>query len=51
MALFGIPHLLFGDTPFASARVWFLVGFLAAVAGAVRVLTGGGSLAIERTGR
>ncbi|MEV6682724.1 glycosyltransferase 87 family protein [Streptomyces erythrochromogenes] len=45
MALFGIPHLLFGDTPFASARVWFLVGFLAAVAGAVRVLTGGGNLA------
>ncbi|MFD5411006.1 glycosyltransferase 87 family protein [Streptomyces nojiriensis] len=50
MALFGIPHLLFGDTPFASARVWFLVGFLAAVAGAVRVLTRGGGLATESSG-
>ncbi|MFD9416699.1 glycosyltransferase 87 family protein [Streptomyces goshikiensis] len=44
MALFGIPHMLFGDTPFASARLWFLVGFLASVAGAVRVLTRGGGL-------
>ncbi|MFF9983679.1 glycosyltransferase family 87 protein [Streptomyces erythrochromogenes] len=50
MALFGIPHLLFGDTPFAGARVWFLVGFLAAVAGAVRVLTRGGDLATEPSG-
>ncbi|MCX5583967.1 glycosyltransferase family 87 protein [Streptomyces erythrochromogenes] len=50
MALFGIPHLLFGDTPFASARVWFLVGFLAAVAGAVRVLTRGGGLATGSSG-
>ncbi|WP_405812827.1 MULTISPECIES: glycosyltransferase family 87 protein [unclassified Streptomyces] len=50
MALFGIPHLLFGDTPFASARVWFLVGFLAAVAGAVRVLTRGGALATGPSG-
>ncbi|MEV6023785.1 glycosyltransferase 87 family protein [Streptomyces sp. NPDC052036] len=41
MALFGIPHMLFGDTPFTSARLWFLVGFLAAVAGAIRVLTNG----------
>ncbi|MBP2055116.1 hypothetical protein J2Z21_008129 [Streptomyces griseochromogenes] len=41
MALFGIPHMVFGDTPFTSARLWFLVGFLAAVAGAVRVLTRG----------
>ncbi|MFE0513945.1 glycosyltransferase family 87 protein [Streptomyces sp. NPDC058964] len=41
MALFGIPHVVFGDTPFTSARLWFLAGFLAAVAGAVRVLTGG----------
>ncbi|MEV7174025.1 glycosyltransferase 87 family protein [Streptomyces sp. NPDC093224] len=50
MALFGIPALLFGDTPFASARVWFLVAFLAAVAGAVRVLTGGGILPAGRSG-
>ncbi|MFG2341839.1 glycosyltransferase 87 family protein [Streptomyces yangpuensis] len=50
MALFGIPHLLFGDTPFAGARVWFLVGFLAAVAGAVRVLTRGGGLAVGPSG-
>lgn len=41
MALFGIPHVLFGDTLFGSARVWFLAGFLAAVIGAVRVLTKG----------
>jgi hypothetical protein len=39
MALFGIPHMLFGDTPFSSARVWFFAVFLAAAAGAVRVLT------------
>lgn len=50
MALFGIPALLFGDTPFAGARVWFLVAFLAALAGAVRVLTGGGSLPAGRGG-
>ncbi|WP_405436582.1 DUF2029 domain-containing protein [Streptomyces avidinii] len=50
MALFGIPHLLFGDTPFAGARVWFLVGFLGAVAGAVRVLTGGGGRATGPSG-
>ncbi len=41
MALFGIPHMLFGDIPFTSARLWFFVGFLAAVAGAIRVLTDG----------
>ncbi|MFF8960310.1 glycosyltransferase family 87 protein [Streptomyces sp. NPDC014894] len=41
MALFGIPHVLFGDNPFTSARLWFVIGFLAAVAGAVRVLTKG----------
>ncbi|MER7988065.1 glycosyltransferase 87 family protein [Streptomyces noursei] len=45
MALFGIPHLLFGDTPFTSARLWFVIGFLAAVAGAVRVVTRGRGLA------
>ncbi|MFJ9944192.1 glycosyltransferase family 87 protein [Streptomyces erythrochromogenes] len=50
MALFGIPHLLFGDTPFAGARVWFLLGFLAAVAGAVRMLTRGGDLATGPSG-
>ncbi|MEU2451155.1 glycosyltransferase 87 family protein [Streptomyces sp. NPDC012765] len=50
MAIFGIPHLLFGDSPFAGARVWFLVGLLAAVAGAVRVLTGGGGLATGSSG-
>ncbi|WP_328777172.1 glycosyltransferase 87 family protein [Streptomyces goshikiensis] len=44
MTLFGIPHLMLGDTPFASARLWFLAGFLASVAGAVRVLTRGGDL-------
>ncbi|WP_208900003.1 glycosyltransferase 87 family protein [Streptomyces incarnatus] len=41
MALFGIPHMLFGDAPFTSARLWFLAGFLAAVAAAIRVLAGG----------
>ncbi|MFF2812018.1 glycosyltransferase 87 family protein [Streptomyces sp. NPDC058000] len=46
MALFGIPHMLFGDAPFTSARLWFLIGFLAAVAGAVRVLTRGRNLSI-----
>ncbi|WP_053695890.1 glycosyltransferase family 87 protein [Streptomyces sp. NRRL F-5755] len=38
MALFGIPRLLFGDVFFASARLWFLVGFFASVVGALRVL-------------
>lgn len=38
MALFGVPHLLFGGSLFASARLWFLVGFFAAVVGAMRVL-------------
>ncbi|MFF3917794.1 glycosyltransferase 87 family protein [Streptomyces sp. NPDC001852] len=41
MALFGIPHMLCGGIPFTSARLWFLVGFLAAVAGAIRALTNG----------
>ncbi|MEU9851360.1 glycosyltransferase family 87 protein [Streptomyces sp. NPDC047985] len=41
MALFGVPQVLFGDTPFTSARLWFAIGFLAAVIGAVRVLTKG----------
>ncbi|WP_328667258.1 DUF2029 domain-containing protein [Streptomyces sp. NBC_00322] len=37
MSLFGIPHALFGDSVFTSARVWSLLGFLAAVIAAVRV--------------
>ncbi|MEV0275917.1 glycosyltransferase family 87 protein [Streptomyces sp. NPDC050610] len=37
MAIFGIPRVLFGDTFLGSARLWFLVGFLAAVIGALRV--------------
>ncbi|MFF9351989.1 glycosyltransferase 87 family protein [Streptomyces sp. NPDC014734] len=41
MSVFGLPHVMFGDTPFTSARLWFVLGFLAAVLGAVRVLTGG----------
>ncbi|MFB7916519.1 glycosyltransferase 87 family protein [Streptomyces sp. NPDC056061] len=41
MSVFGLPHVMFGDTPFTSARLWFVLGFLAAVIGAVRVLTGG----------
>jgi hypothetical protein len=28
MALFGIPHALFGSSPLADARVWFLAAFL-----------------------
>ncbi|MBZ6226289.1 glycosyltransferase family 87 protein [Streptomyces olivaceus] len=39
MALFGIPHMLFGVNPLSSARLWSLVGFLAAVTCAVSVLT------------
>ncbi|MET8951325.1 glycosyltransferase 87 family protein [Streptomyces sp. NPDC004533] len=50
MALFGIPHMLFGDIPFTSARLWFLVGFLAAVAGAIRVLTDGRDADAGRVG-
>ncbi|MEU5535810.1 glycosyltransferase 87 family protein [Streptomyces sp. NPDC020362] len=50
MALFGIPHMLFGDTPFTSARLWFLAGFLAAVAAAVRVLTRGRDIGIGPDG-
>ncbi|MEU7043502.1 glycosyltransferase 87 family protein [Streptomyces varsoviensis] len=37
MAIFGIPRVLFGDTFVGSARLWFLIGFLAAVIGALRV--------------
>ncbi|MFI5549264.1 glycosyltransferase 87 family protein [Streptomyces sp. NPDC051738] len=36
MALFGIPHALFGGTPLADARVWFCVAFLACTAVAGR---------------
>ncbi|MFE9847108.1 glycosyltransferase 87 family protein [Streptomyces goshikiensis] len=35
---------------FASARLWFLAGFLASVAGAVRVLTRGGDLSAGTRG-
>ncbi|MFE6685141.1 glycosyltransferase 87 family protein [Streptomyces sp. NPDC057743] len=38
MSLFGIPHVLFGDTPLTGARLWFGIGFLAAALGTVRVL-------------
>ncbi|WP_244162991.1 glycosyltransferase 87 family protein [Streptomyces bungoensis] len=50
MALFGIPHMLFGDSPFSSARLWFLVGFLAAMACAIRVLTSGRDGEARRAG-
>lgn len=43
MALFGIPHALFGGTPLADARVWFCAAFLACMAVAGRG-TGGNSL-------
>lgn len=36
MALFGIPHALFGGTPFADARVWFCAAFLASMLVAAR---------------
>ncbi|GAA3189460.1 MULTISPECIES: glycosyltransferase family 87 protein [Streptomyces] len=39
MSLFGIPDALFGDNPLTSARLWSLIGFLAVVLWAVRVLT------------
>lgn len=41
MSLFGLPHMLFGDTPFTSARLWFALGFLVAVIATVRVLLKG----------
>ncbi|MER6568677.1 glycosyltransferase 87 family protein [Streptomyces sp. NPDC001093] len=50
MALFGAPHMLFGDSPLTSARLWFLIGFLAAVAGAIRVLTNGRDVDAGRVG-
>ncbi|MFI7408307.1 glycosyltransferase 87 family protein [Streptomyces sp. NPDC049627] len=36
MALFGIPHVLFGGTPLADARVWFCAAFLACLLVAAR---------------
>ncbi|MEU3711955.1 glycosyltransferase family 87 protein [Streptomyces catenulae] len=39
MSLFGIPDALFGDNPLTSARLWSLIGFLAVVLWAVRILT------------
>ncbi|MFB7056570.1 glycosyltransferase 87 family protein [Streptomyces vinaceus] len=38
MALFGLPHALFGPGLFSSARLWTLAGFLAVLASAVTVL-------------
>ncbi|MEV0266805.1 glycosyltransferase 87 family protein [Streptomyces sp. NPDC050617] len=51
MAIFGIPRVLFGDSFLGSARLWFLVGFLAAAFGALRVsLKGTGKGAAGGTG-
>ncbi|WP_369272202.1 hypothetical protein AB5J55_21335 [Streptomyces sp. R11] len=36
MAIFGIPHALFGGTPLADARVWFCGVFLASMLVAAR---------------
>ncbi|WP_322734545.1 glycosyltransferase 87 family protein [Streptomyces ferrugineus] len=36
MALFGIPHALFGGTPLADARVWFCAAFLVSMLVAAR---------------
>ncbi|MEV0575236.1 MULTISPECIES: glycosyltransferase 87 family protein [unclassified Streptomyces] len=41
MALFGLPHALFGAGMFSSARLWSLAGFVAALAAAVAVLVKG----------
>ncbi|MFF3159945.1 glycosyltransferase family 87 protein [Streptomyces sp. NPDC057910] len=41
MALFGLPHALFGAEVFTSARLWTLAGFLAVLATAVAVLVKG----------
>ncbi|WP_181160310.1 glycosyltransferase 87 family protein [Streptomyces solincola] len=42
MALFGLPHALFGASVVTSARLWTLAGFLAVLAAAVAVLVKGG---------
>lgn len=41
MALFGLPHALFGAGVFSSARLWNLAGFVTALAAAVAVLVKG----------
>ncbi|MBZ4322914.1 glycosyltransferase 87 family protein [Streptomyces huiliensis] len=41
MALFGLPHALFGGGVFTGARLWFLGGFLAALAAAARAAGSG----------
>ncbi|MGC9542070.1 glycosyltransferase 87 family protein [Streptomyces sp. UG1] len=46
MALFGIPHALFGGTPLADARVWFCAAFLVSMLAAARE-SGRNSLAPE----
>lgn len=46
MALFGIPHALFGGTPLADARVWFCAVFLVSMLVAAR-RTGRGSLGAD----
>ncbi|MEU8825318.1 glycosyltransferase 87 family protein [Streptomyces sp. NPDC048636] len=43
MSLFGIPHALFGDGLLASARCWLVLGFLAVLFGAGRIVKKGGS--------
>jgi hypothetical protein len=42
MALFGLPHALFGATPLADARLWFAAAFLASMIAAARRTTGAG---------
>ncbi|WP_228473140.1 glycosyltransferase 87 family protein [Streptomyces cyaneochromogenes] len=60
MALFGIPHALFGGTPLADARVWFCAAFLACMVvsamrsgrnGLWRDWASGGGLARGTSGR
>ncbi|RSS81239.1 glycosyltransferase 87 family protein [Streptomyces sp. WAC06614] len=41
MALFGLPHALFGAGPATSARLWCLAGFLVVLTAAVAVLVKG----------
>ncbi|MFJ5304188.1 glycosyltransferase 87 family protein [Streptomyces sp. NPDC088350] len=39
MAVFGLPHALLGDTPFADARLWFAAVFLLSMTLAARYVT------------
>lgn len=48
MALFGLPHALWGAGTFTSARLWCLAGFLATLATAVAVLVKGARQARRR---